>query len=86
MCEKCVRKAKRLGYKPFKYGRIKFFAQQASKPLVSSYIPGLGCLRTPIPLFARRGINCAIEAHIHKINRRKTNKKIYNRKRKFMDR
>jgi hypothetical protein len=76
MCIKCVRKAKRLGHKPFKYGRIKFFAHQASTP-------GVGCLRTPIPLFGKHGINCAIEAHIYKISRKKTNKRIYNRKRKY---
>jgi hypothetical protein len=83
MCIKCVRKAKRLGYKPFKYGRIKFFAHQASTPWVSMSTPGVGCLRKAIPLFGKKGINCAIEAHIYKISRKKTNKKIYNRKRNY---
>jgi hypothetical protein len=69
MCVKCVRKAKRLGYKPLTYGQIKYFAHQAMIPWTS------------IPLFMKYGINAAIEGHMYKIGRKKTNKKIYKRKR-----
>ena len=37
----------------------------------------------PIPVFKNMGVNYAIEGHMHKINRKKTNKKIYNRKRLY---
>lgn len=55
MCEKCVRKSKRLGIPKGKFGMVKFFAYQAMKPFGD------------IPLFTDRRINIAIEAHIHKI-------------------
>lgn len=79
MCEKCIRKTKRLGHKPLTYGQVKFYAHQFMTPIYS--LRSGGCMYTPIPLFKNKGINYAIEAHMHKIQRKRTNKKIYNRKR-----
>lgn len=79
MCQKCVRKAKRLGHKPLTYGQIKALAHQLDIPVaVIGY--NMKIYRS-IPLFKNRGINLAVEGHAHKIRRKKTNKKIYNRKR-----
>lgn len=67
MCEKCVRKFKRLGLKGVTYGQIKAIAQSVLRP---PWIRGLFC-------------NCndiAVEAHLYKIHQAKTNKKKYNRK------
>ncbi len=77
MCEKCVRKAKRLGHKPLTYGQVKALAHQMNIPVFS--IKSMAIYRS-IPIFRNMGINYAIEAHAHKIKRKKTNKKIYNRK------
>lgn len=77
MCEKCVRKAKRLGHKPLTYGQVKNLAHQMNIPVFS--IKSMAIYRS-IPIFRNMGINYAIEAHAHKIKRKKTNKKIYNRK------
>lgn len=77
MCEKCIRKAKRLGHKPLTYGQVKALAHQANMPVFA--IQGMAIYRST-PLFKNHGINYAIEAHMYKIQRKKTNKKIYNRK------
>lgn len=79
MCLKCLRKSRKLGHKPLTYGQIKYFAHQAMTPWVS-FSGGGGPLRKPIPFFMKQGINCAIEGHIYKIGRKKTNKKIYKRR------
>jgi len=67
MCEKCVRRFKRLGLKGVTYGQIKAIAQSVTKP----------------PWIRRLFLNCndtAVEAHLYKIHQAKTNKKRYNRK------
>ena len=83
MCEKCIRAARRLGHKPLTYGQIKFLAHTEDIPVFSLSVPGGGSLAVyrDVPLFKNRGINYAIQAHQYKIKRKKTNKKIYNRKR-----
>jgi len=63
MCEKCVRRAKHLGLPSgFSYGKVKFYAHR--------FMRG-----EPIPLFNHRGINYAIEAHVHKIEQAKSKRK-----------
>jgi len=60
MCEKCVRKSKRLGLpKNFSYGKVKVYAHR----LING---------EPIPLFRDKRINLAIEAHVHKIFKSKS--------------
>lgn len=77
MCEKCVRKAKRLGHKPLTYGQVKALSYMEDTPVFFIYdLP----IYRDVPLFINPGINYAIEAHKHKVKRKKTNKKIYNRK------
>ena len=56
MCEKCIRRSKRLGTPKGKFGMVKFFAHQALKKPFGD-----------IPLFEDRRLNIAIEAHIHRI-------------------
>ena len=82
MCEKCIRAARRLGHKPLTYGQIKFFAHTEDSPVFSIPIPGGSSMNIyrDVPLFKNLGINYAIQAHKYKINRKKTNKKIYKRK------
>lgn len=69
MCEKCVRKLKHVGFPKGKYGKIKFWTHQFNLPFG-------WC-----PIFKDLRLNLGIEAHLHKIERAKTNKKRYNRKR-----
>ena len=64
MCEKCVRKSKRLGLpKWFSYGKAKVYAHRLLKG-------------EPIPFFIDKRANLAIEAHVHKIGKAKTKKGI----------
>lgn len=66
MCEKCVRRSKRLGLpKWFSYGKAKFYAHRL---LMGQFIP----------LFCDKRCNLAIEAHVHKILKAKTKKGKYN--------
>jgi len=66
MCEKCYRKGKK---SKLPKGKIRYFAYQ-----VLSY--------RSIPLFWKNADNCAIEGEVWKIMRYRTNKRIYNRKKK----
>lgn len=82
MCEKCVRKLKHLGVPKNKYGHIKALAHRFIKPLSfrrtqkgGIYIDGC------VPLHWDRRFDIGIEAHMHKILKARTNKKLYNRKR-----
>ena len=62
MCEKCVRKSKRLGLpKWFSYGKAKVYAYR----LLNG---------EAIPVFCDKRANLAIEAHVHKIERVRTKK------------
>lgn len=76
MCIKCVRRAKRLGHKPLRFGQVKAFAHSFDTNIIST---PFGPIKRPIPLFRERGINCAIEAHLFKMHQKRTNKKIYRR-------
>ena len=67
MCVRCVRKSKHLGLPKSKtFGQIKALAQSFHK----NHIVGLYDGKT----------NLAVEAHLHRIQRALTNKKIYSRK------
>lgn len=68
MCEKCVRKAKRLGHKPLTYGQVKFFAHRFDK-------------YESIPVI-NKGVMCSVEGHLYKIQQAKT-KRRYSRKNKW---
>ena len=76
MCIKCVRRAKRLGHKPLSFGQVKAFAHSFDTNIIST---PYGPLKRPIPLFRKRGINCAIEAHLYLMQRWGTNRKRYHR-------
>lgn len=82
MCERCVRKLKHTGVPKNKYGHIKAFAHRYIKPFHFRatksgrlYIDGV------IGMHCDRRFDIGVEAHLHKILRARTNKKIYNRKR-----
>lgn len=82
MCEKCVRKLKHVGFPKGKYGHIKAFAHRFIKPFNwrrtkrgTMYVEGC------ISMHWDHRLDLGIEAHMHKILRAKTNKKLYNRKR-----
>ena len=69
MCEKCVKRTKNFGFKGKSFGQIKALAQSFKKNgIVGVYWPD----QCP-------GVNTAIEAHLHRINRALT-KKHYSRK------
>ena len=60
MCVKCERKSKRLGIPKGKFGKVKFWAHQF--------------LHNPIPLFNDKRLNVAIEAHLSRIEKARTNR------------
>lgn len=68
MCEKCVRKLKHVGYPKGKYGKIKFWAHRFNRPFGEC----------PVFIDDTR-LNIGIEAHLHKIFKKRTSKKIYRR-------
>ena len=82
MCEKCVRRLKHLGVPKNQYGKIKALSHRFIKPFgVRVTKKGNYYVTGSVPLFCDRRLNVGIEAHLHKIFRTQTNKKIYRRNR-----
>jgi hypothetical protein len=66
MCEKCARYAKRFSPKSLTRGQVRFFAHRF--------------IHQPVPLFAEYTANIAVEAELHHILRRRTDRSKYRRK------